>query len=521
MENLYLGIELGSTRIKCSLIDEAGTPIARGIYGWENVLNQGFWSYDLNAAMLGIGKCYLDMKHQYETKTKRKLTTIRGIGISAMMHGFIALDKENHLLTPFRTWRNNHTEDCAKELSTILNFHIPARWSIAHLYYALKKEEDFALKIDHMETLASFVHYQLTGKRAIGVNDASGIFPLDEQANYHQEYLHTTQLLLQKYQFSKPLETVFPPIISVGEQTGRLTLQGAKILDPEGDLEPGSILCPPEGDAGTGMISTNTVRPGTANISCGTSIFGSFVLPFPLHKGYPEIDMVHTPDGHPVAMIHGNNCTSAIDACYHVVQDILKTFGVVKAPDTIYEILFKTAMQSKADFKDMVLYNYLSGENITQVKEGALLLAKKGTNLLDISSIMLSAIFSSFVTFSIGMDVLQKEKVTMKEVYAHGGIFETKGCAQEILASILKQEVSVIKEISEGGAWGMAILALYTHYKEKFSLHAFLDQIVFKNKEKNRAYPNSALTQQFQTYKENVISCLEAERIIGRELMKE
>lgn len=512
-----LGIELGSTRIKCTLVNENGEILSSGSYEWENELDNGYWSYDLNKALNSISTAYSEMKHSYIGKYKEKLTTLSCIGISAMMHGLIALDKNKNLLTPFRTWRNINTQQSADELSKILNSHIPARWSIAHLYDVIKKKEPFYQDIEYIETLSSYIHYKLTNKRAIGIGDASGIFPTTKK-EYDLKKIDLVQKEFLNYNYIKNLYKVFPPIYEVGFDCSTLTKEGALILDKEGDLQFDIPFCPPEGDAQTGMIATNTIKNGQANISCGTSIFGNFVLTKPLLKKHEEIDIVSSPLGDDVAMIHCNNCTSALNEVYKLTKNILESFGIEKNPNEIYKVIFSKAIESSDSIDNLVLYNYLSSESITKVNDGSMFVAKYGDQPINIGTLTILSLFSCFTTFSIGMEILKEENISIKEIFVHGGIFKTKGCCEKIFASVLNQEILLNEEGSQGGSYGMAILALYSKFKSKYTLEEFLDKKIFKEKSFDKVIPSKDLSNKFKIFKKNFSKCLPEERKLGEKL---
>ena len=517
-KKLYLGVELGSTRIKCCLINENGNTISSGIYNWENEYIDGYWTYLLDEAIYGIGQCYLDMKNKFTLAYGFNITHLDGIGVSAMMHGLIALDNANRLLTPFRTWRNNNTIECAKELSDLLHFNIPARWSISHLYYSIKNKESFVPNIAKITTLASYIHQKLCGVSTIGTNDASGILPVDENGEYNQKFIDLINQKFLEHNCSLNLHSILPSISQVGTPCGVLSPEGATILDPEGDLLPGCPLCPPEGDAATGMISTNSIATRSANISAGTSIFGSFVLDKPLTAYHPEIDVVVTPDCKTVAMIHCNNGTGGINALIKLVDETLKAFGVWKDELEIYDTLFQSAINYKGDLKHMVSYNYVSGENLTDIKYGSLMLATSPEGNLTLGSVVLMQLFSSFITFSLGVDILKREGYSFENIFAHGGIFKTKVVAQKILASVLDQPVSINEAASEGGAWGMAVLALYLEHSKQMSLEEYLKTIIFNDYHIKTEKADEHFKHIFNQYKKNFLACLPAERKLGEEL---
>jgi len=517
-KNCYLGIELGSTRIKSCLIDSFGKPIESGIYEWDNKCENGFWTYDLNQAIYGIGQCYLDLKKKVRLATGQFISTLGGIGISAMMHGLIALDENNRLLTPFRTWRNNYTEDSAKELSEAFGFNIPARWSISHLYYSIENHEEFAERIDRITTLSGYINEKLTGVCGLGKGDASGMFPVDEKGQYNSEYIKIINKMIAKKGLHINVEEMLPKILNCDEYIGKLTPEGALILDPDGNLLPGIPFVAPEGDVATGFMATNSIKPRDGNISAGTSIFGSFVLDKPLKKAYPEIDVVVTPDGKSVAMVHCNNCSSGINECVGLVNDTLRTFGVWKDEKDIFETLFKSALDYQGDFKHIAFYNYLSGENITKVNKGAMLLAHSSGNSINLGEVVLGELFSSFSTFNVGMRILKNEGIKLDNIFVHGGVFKTKGVAQKVFSSVIEEPLSLNKEASEGGSWGMALLCLYPKYHEKYAINEFLEKVVFKNQEFIKENPDPHLVKQYHQFEILFIKCLKGQRILGEEL---
>jgi Sugar (pentulose and hexulose) kinases len=517
-ENLYLGIELGSTRIKCALIDEFGNNLENGVFNWENTYLDGNWTYDLNQALYGVGQCYLDLKKNILLKYGKKLTSLKTIGISAMMHGLIVEDENNRLLTPFRTWRNTYTEEVANELSSELNFNIPARWTLSHLYYAIKNKEPFIEHISKVSTLASYIHKKLTNTYCIGKDDASGVFPLENGKTYNPKYIKKVDSLFSKLGCNLKIENVLPPIIDCGLNAGALSPEGALILDPDGDLVPGIPFVAPEGDAATGMVSTNAIKVKSGNISAGTSIFGSFVLselPKTFHR---EIDIVNTPDGKVVAMVHCNNCSSGLNECVSLINDTLHKFGVWKSENEIFETILNSALTYKGSLKHLVTYNYLSGENITHIQDGAMLIAHSNETSLSIDKVILSQLFSSFITLSLGLDILKNEGLEFNDIYVHGGIFKTKGVAQKVFASSIDEKIIVNSEAAEGGAWGMALLALYHHYQKDYSLEDYLMKIIFKDTKTTIEYPDTNLKKLFNQFKVTYLSCLEAEKLLGEKI---
>jgi sugar (pentulose or hexulose) kinase len=512
---LALGIELGSTRIKCILIDASGKVLSTGIYQWENHFENNLWTYSLKEAVAGIAVAYLSLKHEFQKKDGFALEKIDYIGVSAMMHGLLALDEQGRLLTPFRTWRNNNAEKAAALLSNDFDFHIPARWSCAHLYQAAQEHEPFVGKIAHLLTLSAYINHKLGGALGIGKDDASGMFPLDENGHYDGAMEQIEDALLKQEGYSITMEAVLPKIYAVNESVGTLSKEGAQILDPEGDLLPGSLLCPPEGDAATGMVSTNTVEVGSGNISVGTSIFGSFITDKNKLPRHEEVDIVATPEGKKAAMIHCNNCTSGIDACAKLIKETLALFGEERNDGQIYDALFKAAYRNEGKDGALLAYNYLSGENITQVKDGALLLACSEKSTLSLPNLMVAEFYSTFATFALGMDLLAKDGVVPHDIIVHGGIFKTPKVAQSFLASILNQAIALNPSASEGGAWGMAILALYLAYAKRYSLSEFLAKVPFKDVSLLIEDPQPQLHEGFLAFQKTYLACLKGEKAIG------
>lgn len=513
-----LGIELGSTRIKCCLVSANGQLLSSGIYEWENKFVDNFWTYDLEEAIRGVGQCYLQMKRSVFDRYGVVLTTLGSIGVSGMMHGLLPLDKNGGLLVPFRTWRNNNAEAVSQELSQYLGFNIPARWSLAHLYYSVKRREPYLSKLSSLTTIAGYVSRRLCGVNALGLNDASGMFPIDKTGSYDKAKVEKVDALFLKEGSSLRVESLLPPIAEVGTSIGTLSKEGAALLDPEGDLLPGVLMCPPEGDSATGMVATNCIRPKTGNISVGTSVFGSFVLEEPLSKWRNEIDVLTTPTNKTVAMIHCNNCTCGIDAFVTSVRDSLALFNVSVSDRVLYEKLFKSALKSDKDSGKLLFYNYLSGENITAVEHGTMLLSVSPESRANIPNMMLTQFFSAFASFVLGMRLLSQENVTIDKITVHGGLFKTPVVAQKVFASILNEPLEVNDMASEGGAWGMALLALYHRYHKQMSLSSFLDEIVFKASTRVVEEPDPGLHQRFLAFLEVYEKCLYVERALGKEL---
>ena len=517
LKHTSIGIELGSTRIKSVLIDEKAHILAQGNHDWENKFENGFWTYSLEDVVKGLQSCFANLKEDFKKQYNQALTTTGSIGISAMMHGYLVFNKDNKLLVPFRTWRNVNAEQASALLTDMLNYHIPARWSVAHLYQAIINNEEHVKDIAFQTTLAGYVHYLLTGQKVVGVGEASGMFPTDPKINnYDKERLNLFNKILKEKGFSFALEEILPHILIAGDNAGTLTEEGALLLDPTGEFKPGVMFCPPEGDAETGMVATNAIKQGTGNISAGTSIFGMIVLKDNLKAVYPEIDLVATPLGDTVAMVHCNNCTSDINAWVNIFDETLKAFGKQASKEELYNTLFKLSLEADNDCSDVISINYLSGESITQIENGRPLLVRTTESRFNLSNLMRSHLYSCFATLKIGVDILYKEGVKIEKIAAHGGLFKTKGVAQKYLASALDAEVSVMKTAGEGGAWGMAILALFA--QNSGDLMEFLDKTIFASADEIVEKPDKDIKEGFDKYLENYKKVLEAESNLSEKL---
>lgn len=480
----YLGIELGSTRVKSVLIDNKGEILASGEAEWENQLKNKFWTYDLDLVWKKIQESYKSLKTDVLEKYDIKLIKIDAMGFSAMMHGYLAFDYQGNQLAEFRTWRNANTQVAADKLSELFDFNIPLRWSISHLYQAILNEEDHIDKIDFITTLAGYVHWKLTRKKVLGIGDASGMFPIDsEKKEYNKQYTKLFGNLLKEKDLEINLLDILPIPLNAGESAGELTNEGAKLLDPEGDLLPGSKLAPPEGDAGTGMVATNAIEPRSANISVGTSAFAMIVLEKDLSKRYPEIDVVTTPEGHSVAMVHINNCTTEINAWVNLFDDLLAVLNLNVSKNDLFTKTFQSALQSDEKLDDWLTYGYHSGENISGIEEGRPLIVRKPGTELKVSNFMRSLLESAFATLNMGMRNIFDEGIHLDYMVAHGGIFQTEGVAQKIVANAVGVPITVMKTANEGGAWGMAVLSLYLQNSNSRSLNEFLKEVIFKNVE--------------------------------------
>ena len=508
----YLGIELGSTRIKAVLIAPDYTSIASSDYGWENKYKDGYWTYDIEDVWTGLQSVFASLAQNIKNEYGVSLKRVASMGFSAMMHGYITLDKDNNLLVPFRTWRNTTTGKAASELTEKFNFNIPQRWSIAHLYQAMLKGEKHIKDISFLTTLAGYVQYMLTGKKVLGIGEASGMFPIDSEINdYNNKMLDIFDGLASDMPWK--IRDILPKVLNAGEDAGVLTPEGAKLLDPTGTLEAGIPLCPPEGDAGTGMVATNAVAVRTGNVSAGTSIFGMIVLEKALSKVYEEIDMVTTPTGKPVAMVHCNNCTNEINAWANVFKDFLVSIGQTPDMNKIFTTMFTEALNGETNAGGLLLYNYLSGEPITGLTEGRPLLARTPEGKLSFANFMRAQLYSALATLKIGMEILESENVAIDKLLGHGGYFKTPVVGQKLMAAATNAPVSVMETASEGGAWGMAILAAYMSQKtEGETLENYLENKVFANQPVTTVEPNNDDIEGFNQFMKNYIAGLEIEK---------
>jgi sugar (pentulose or hexulose) kinase len=477
-----LGVELGSTRIKAVLIGEDHMPIASGSYEWENRYENGIWTYSLEDVWRGLQASYRALRDEVSEKYNTPLQTIGAIGFSAMMHGYMAFDKDGSLLVPFRTWRNTITGQASKELMDLFQFNIPQRWSIAHLFQAILNKESHIKDISHLTTLAGYVHWKLTGQKALGVGEASGMFPIDSKTNdYDERMLTQFNERLAAENIPWKLQDILPKVLLAGEAAGVLSEAGAKLLDPAGGLQAGIPLCPPEGDAGTGMVATNSVAERTGNVSAGTSVFAMIVLEKALSKLYPEIDMVTTPTGKPVAMVHSNNCTSDLNAWVDLFHEFTQAFGMDVSESKLYETLYQKALTGDADGGGLLAFNYVSGEHITHLEEGRPMFVRTPESRFTLANFMRTHLFSSLGALKIGMDILfEQEKVKLDQLLGHGGFFKTKEVGQRIMAAAMNVPVSVMETAGEGGAWGIALLASYMlHKTANLPLEGYLSNQVF------------------------------------------
>ena len=510
----YLGIEFGSTRIKAVACDEAGEVLAIGGFGWENSLKDGIWTYSKEEIFAGLKACYADLLKDIKDKYGITVSSFSGIGISAMMHGYLAFDSSNNLLVLFRTWRNTITGEAAEILTKEFNYNIPQRWSISHLYQAMLNKEEHVKDIDFFTTLAGYVHWKLTGKKVLGVGDASGMFPIDTKTGtYDETMIAKFDNLAKDTALSKGLKDLLPEVLNAGENAGFLTEEGAALLDESGNLKAGIPLCPPEGDAGTGMVATNSVKIRTGNISAGTSVFAMVVLEKDLSKVYPEIDLVTTPDGALVGMVHCNNCTSEINNWVKVFKEFQELMGAPVDMNELYTKLYSVALEGDADCGGLTLFNYLSGEPVTGFEEGALLLARKAEDKLSLANLMRANLYSAMAALKIGLDLMLKEEgVKVDEMYGHGGYFKTKGVGTKIAAAAINAPVSVMETASEGGAWGIALLAAFMDKKNGKSLSEYLSDVIFKNAKCEKCAPEAKDVEGFDKFIEKYKAGLAIER---------
>jgi sugar (pentulose or hexulose) kinase len=506
-----LGIELGSTRIKAVLIDDNYTPIASGGHGWENRLEGDVWTYHLDDVWNGVQDCFRNLSLDVKNRCGLSLSSVGSIGISAMMHGYLAFNKNGDQLVPFRTWRNTTTGKAASMLTEIFKFNIPQRWSIAHLYQAVLNEEAHVKDIDYITTLAGYVHWKLTGEKALGIGDASGMFPVDN-GNYNPMMLKQFDELVAPRNYGWKTANILPAVLNAGEDAGTLTAQGAKLLEPSGCLRDGIPFCPPEGDAGTGMVATNSVAERTGNVSAGTSIFAMLVMEKELSKVYPEIDIVTTPTGKPVAMVHCNNCTGDIDAWIKLFRELLDISGAKMDKAALYDALYYKALEADEDCGGLLSFNYYSGEPITGIEEGRPLFARLPDSNFSLANFMRTLLFSGMATLKYGIDILtEKEKARIDSLLGHGGLFKTKDAGQRFMAAVFNAPVSVMESAGEGGAWGIALLAAFMRQKS-VTLEKFLAEKVFAGKAGARIAPNPKDVESFNKFMERYTEGLKIER---------
>ena len=513
--NTYLGIELGSTRIKAVLTAKDGSVIATGIHDWENSLINNIWTYSKDEIHHGLRSCYASLKASVKENYNVSLTSFKSIGISAMMHGYIALDKDLNFLAPFQTWRNTNTQDAADELTNLFNFNIPLRWSVSHLYQRILDKEEHLENVDYVTTLSGYIHLLLTGKKYLGIGDASGMFPIDStKLDYDEDMVAAFDKLTSSKGFNKNLRDIFPVVLSAGDNAGTLTKEGAALLDESGELLSGIPMCPPEGDAGTGMVATNSVAPGTGNVSAGTSTFAMIILEKQLSKLYREIDMVTTPDGYPCAMSHANNGTSDLNAWVNLFGEFASLMGMDVSTGDLFEKLYTNSLNGDKDCGGLLPYGYFSGENITMINEGRPVFLRTPDSKFNLANFMRSHLFTSLGAVKLGMDILtEKEHVNITRITGHGGFFKTKGVGQLYLSAAVNAPVTVMDTASEGGAWGISLLAAYMAEKEEGeSLSSYLDNKIFKNMSGSTIAADKETVKGFEDFMEHYVAGLDVEK---------
>lgn len=509
-----LGIEFGSTRIKSVLIDSSHQVIASGSHEWENDYVNGVWTYSEKAIIEGLQSSYANLKADVFSRYQVPIERIGGLGISAMMHGYLPFDHEMNLLVPFRTWRNTITGPAAEKLTELFRFNMPQRWSLSHLYQAILNNEEHVKDISYLTTLAGWIHYLLTGRKVLGVGDASGMMPIDsDTCTYNSEMVSIFDALIADRHYPWKLKEILPEVLSAGEPAGILTEDGAKLLDPTGTLQPGCPLCPPEGDAGTGMAATNSVRARTGNVSAGTSIFSMIVLEKPMSKVYPEIDIVTTPTGKQVGMVHCNSCTSDINAWVSLLREFASLLGVDTNPGEVFTKLFRKSLEGDKDCGGLVNFNYLAGEPVTGLSEGRPMFVRLPDAAMNLANFMRAQIYASMETLKYGMEIMNREHVAIDCVYGHGGLFKTEGVGQNYLAAAIHAPVTVMETAGEGGAWGIALLADYLVYRKKDeALEDYLQNHVFTGMKQITVAPDPEDETGFNRYMDRFVSCIPAQK---------
>lgn len=510
-----LGIEFGSTRIKAVLCDERGAVLSQGVYEWENVLVDGLWSYPMEQAFEGLAASYAALAADYESKYGAALTSLDAIGISAMMHGYLAFDENDVLLAPFRTWRNTNTAKASAELSALFGFHIPMRWSVSQYDQSVSEGLAHVAKVAHLNTLAGYIHFRLTGERVLGVDDASGMFPV-KNGGYDKEKLALYNARLKEKGVNVDFETLLPRVLVAGEYAGRLTEEGARLLDPSGKLRAGALLCPPEGDMGTGMVATNSISPRTANVSSGTSANLCVVLERPLKRYYEEVDVVSTPDGRDAALLHANNCTNEINEWVSLFSEVAALCGAEISRRELFDRLYEASLKSDETVGRVVGYNFLAGEPAAGTKDGMLTVFRAPDGKLTLANFMQMQIYSAIAALSLGMEILAAEDVRISSVTAHGGFYKTEFVGQNATAAVLGAPVTVMKNAGEGGAWGVALLALFA-LEGGGDLAAFLNRM-FENGEKTTVTASAAEREKFARYMALYKAGLRAEKAASEDV---
>lgn len=509
-----LGIEFGSTRIKAILIDNENKPIAQGSHEWENQLVDGLWTYSIDAIWKGLQDGYADLRKDVRARYDCEIENLAAIGFSAMMHGYMAFNKKAEILVPFRTWRNTNTAQAAAKLSELFVFNIPLRWSISHLYQCILDKEEHVKDIDFITTLAGYIHWQVTGEKVLGIGDASGMLPIDPVLrDYDAKMVEKFNQLVSPNGYSWKLEDILPKVLVAGANAGYITAEGAALIDVSGHLKAGIPVCPPEGDAGTGMVATNAVKKRTGNVSAGTSSFSMIVLEKELSKPYEMIDMVTTPNGNMVAMVHCNNCTSDLNSWINIFNEYNKLFGIEMDMNKLYGTLYRHALEGDTDCGGLVSYNYISGEPITGLSEGRPLFVRSATDKFSLANFIRCHLNASVGVLSIGNEILfNDEHVQVDRITAHGGLFKTPGVGQRILAAAIKTPISVMETAGEGGAWGIALLATFmVNNPQNLNLEDYLEKEVFFGNGGTEVQPTAEDIEGFNAYISNYKSCLKIE----------
>lgn len=498
-----LGIEFGSTRIKAVLVDDEGNTLAVGNHDWENKLENNIWTYSLDDIWNGLQDCYKNLADKVDKNYGTTLTSIGSIGFSGMMHGYMAFDKDDELLVPFRTWRNTITEEASEKLTEVFQYQIPQRWSISHLYQAILNKEEHVKDITFFTTLAGFIHWKLTGEKVLGVGEASGMFPIDvTNGEFNKNMIAKFNDIISDKGYSWALDDILPSVLSAGEHAGSLTEEGAKLLDVTGNLKAGVPMCPPEGDAGTGMVATNSVAKCTGNVSAGTSVFAMVVLEKELSKVYPEIDLVTTPSGNLVGMVHCNNCTSDLNAWVNLFKEFAEAYGMDTDMDKLFGTLYNKALEGDSDCGGLLSYNYFSGEHITGFEEGRPLFVRTPDSKFTLANFIRTHLFSALSSLKIGLDIMMKqEAVKVDQMLGHGGLFKTKGVGQKIMAAAVDAPVTIMDTAGEGGAWGIAILAAFMRLKKDGeTLEDYLSKKVFADQKGTTLSPDTKDVEGFNAF---------------------
>lgn len=508
LESCYLGIEFGSTRIKAVLISSEYIPLASGGYTWSDHLESGYWSYSMAEVEKGLRSCYAALKKEVKEKYGVTLTTCGAIGISAMMHGYLPFDENGRLLTPFRTWRNTTTGEAAERLTALFSFNVPQRWSIAHLYQAMLNNEQHVKDISYLTTLAGYVHHKLTGRNVLGVGDASGMFPIDsEKCDYDFSMADKFEQLVHI-----DVRKIMPKVLKAGDDAGFLTREGALLIDPDGDLKEGIPFAPPEGDAGTGMTATDSVRERTGNVSAGTSIFSMVVLEKMLSTVHPEIDLVTTPSGKPVAMVHCNNCTTDMNSYVSIIQEAVELMGGNSDLDEIYRLLYKKCLEGDLDAGAFTVYNYISGEPVVGLNDGKPVIIRRADRPARLADFVRAHLYSALAALAYGMSILQDEGVKIDRLMGHGGLFRHPVTGAKFLSSSVNATVFTLETAGEGGPYGMAILAAYRVSGKGKTLEDFLDDEVFRDAKGSRMDPVKEEVEGFRVYLKRFLDGLDVEK---------